>query len=195
MTKEYYFFWRSGSCFSQWHRSKYELNGCEYNTAEQGMMHGKARLFGDEEIGMQILATSDPRKIKQLGRKVRGFNEKEWKKNRETIVYQNNMAKFTQNEYMKDVLLSTKGALLVEASPHDRIWGIGLREEDAKKISPMKWKGQNLLGKILTRVREDIAAMECSDEIAKEPDSPSVGIDQDLEEECKSTVSAEAILA
>mmetsp|Transcript_41638 Transcript_41638/g.100283 ORF Transcript_41638/g.100283 Transcript_41638/m.100283 type:complete len:181 (+) Transcript_41638:94-636(+) len=179
--KDYYFFYRSGSCFSQWHKSKYELNGFEYTTAEQGMMHGKALLFGDEEVGAQILATSNPRKIKQLGRAVRGFNENVWKENRETIVYQNNMAKFTQNDCMKAVLMSTKGTLLVEASPYDRIWGIGLGEAKAKRIPSTQWKGLNLLGKILTRVREDIAAMERSDEVAKESDSGSV--EQGLEEE------------
>lgn len=162
--KDYVFFWRKGSCFSQWHPSKYELNGYEYTTAEQGMMHGKALLFEDNETAAQILATNDPRKIKQLGRLVRGFKDIVWKKNREMIVYHNNMAKFTQNEIMKDVLMATRGALLVEASPSDRIWGIGLREADAKRTSPNKWKGLNLLGKILTKVREDIAAMEALDE-------------------------------
>lgn len=192
--KNYIFFWRSSSCFSQWHKSKYELNGFAYTTAEQGMMHGKALLFGDEEVGAQILATNDARRIKQLGRKVRGFNEKEWKRNRETIVYQNNLAKFTQNEGMKDVLMSTKGSLLVEAAPNDRIWGIGLREEVAKKTSPAQWKGLNLLGKILTRVREDIAAMECSDEVAaEESDGASIVSGQDLEE--KTTVATEVVLS
>ena len=166
--KGYIFFWQKGSCFSQWHPSKYELNGYVYSMAEQGMMHGKALLFGDEETAAQILSTNDPREIKQLGRQVRGFDEKEWEKSRETIVYRNSMAKFTQNEGMKDVLLATKGAVLVEASPYDRIWGIGLLESDAKRISPSKWNGLNLLGKILTNVREDIAAMEASDEELEE---------------------------
>jgi ribA/ribD-fused uncharacterized protein len=119
------------------------------------MMHGKALLFGDEVVAAQIIANKDPGKIKELGRKVKGFNEKVWKKNRETIVYKNNVAKFTQNEHLLVALLSTHGPL-VEASPGDRIWGIGLHEKDAKKIPESQWKGLNLLGKILTRVRDEI---------------------------------------
>ena len=118
-------------------------------------MHGKALLFGDEVVAAQILANKDPRKIKGLGRKVKGFSEKVWKENRETIVYKNNVAKFTQNDPLLLALLSTHGPL-VEASPSDSIWGIGLHEKDAKKIPHCQWKGLNLLGKILTRVRDEI---------------------------------------
>lgn len=123
------------------------------------MMHGKALLFEDHEVAAQILQTSDPRTIKALGRKVRGFNDTEWKKHRQAIVYSNNMAKFSQNPHLYEALMSTFG-LLVEASPSDKIWGIGMNEKDAKRLPESKWKGQNLLGKILTQVREDLRLME-----------------------------------
>lgn len=162
-TDEYHFFWKKGSPFSQWHSSTYNLDGVTYTTAEQGMMHGKALLFKDEEVAAQILKTSDPGTIKYLGRQVRDFKDKEWKRHRETIVYRNNLAKFSQNEHLLEALMATTG-LLVEASPYDRIWGIGLHEKDARKIPEAKWKGLNLLGKILTRVREDLISMANEDE-------------------------------
>jgi ribA/ribD-fused uncharacterized protein len=118
-------------------------------------MHGKALLFGNKAIASQILATNDPRTMKALGRKVQHFNEKGWKRNRETIVYNNIMAKFSQNLNLHDALLNTSG-LLVEASPSDTMWGIGLHERAARNIPEEKWHGLNLLGKILTQVRDDI---------------------------------------
>lgn len=121
------------------------------------MMHGKALLFEDHEIAAKILQTTSPRTMKALGRKVRGFNDKVWTKNRERIVYENSMAKFTQNPHLLQGLLNTNG-LLVEASPYDAIWGIGLAEASARNMPHKQWPGLNLLGKILTQVRDDILA-------------------------------------
>ena len=156
--KKFYFFYQSTSPFSQWYPSKYELNGVQYSCAEQGMMHGKALLFHDVEIADQILEASHPRKIKALGRKVRRFNPQEWNKHRERIVYENSVAKFSQNNCVLEALLETKGSILVEASPSDTIWGIGLSEAAAKCTPPESWPGLNLLGKVLTQVREEILA-------------------------------------
>mmetsp|Transcript_12181 Transcript_12181/g.26870 ORF Transcript_12181/g.26870 Transcript_12181/m.26870 type:complete len:169 (-) Transcript_12181:181-687(-) len=143
--------------FSQWHMSTYTMNGVDYVCCEQGMMHGKALLFGDFDTARLILKTNSPRKMKSLGRKVKRFSEEEWNKNRIDIVYRNNVAQFTQNENMRKALLETNGAL-VEASPLDRIWGIGLCEADARETTPSEWKGLNLLGHVLTRVRDEIQA-------------------------------------
>jgi len=153
--KKYHFFWKSGSPFSQWHSSKYNLDGFEYVCAEQGMMHGKALLFEDEATANLIIETTDPRTMKDLGRAVTIFNEKIWNRNRENIVYRNNMAKFTQNQHLLKALMRTSGDL-VEASPSDKIWGIGLNPNRAKQVPEHKWPGKNLLGKVLTRVRDDI---------------------------------------
>ena len=154
----FHFFWETESPFSQWHRSRYTLNGFSYSCAEQGMMHGKALLFDDQEVAALVLQTNNPRKIKSLGRKVQGFDEKVWEQNRWKIVYENSVAKFTQNAHMRKALLSTQpNCLLVEASPSDRIWGIGLVEAEARQLPPSQWKGLNLLGQILTQVRDEIA--------------------------------------
>jgi len=118
-------------------------------------MHGKAMLFGDEEMARLILETDSPREMKKLGRLVRGYKETFWKKHRKDIVYRNSVAKFGQNEGMREALLATAGTL-VEASPQDSIWGIGLHEDDARRTDPSRWKGLNLLGKIITRVRDEM---------------------------------------
>ena len=129
--KKHCFFWRSGP-FSQWFPSVYTFDGVEYTCAEQGMMHGKALLFKDESTAERILKAKSPHEIKSLGRRVRYFKEKVWKNNRWNIVYRDSMAKFTQNPMLQEALLTTSG-MLVEASPRDRIWGIGLHEKDARK--------------------------------------------------------------
>ena len=118
-------------------------------------MHGKALLFGDNEVAALIMASRSPREMKALGRMVRGFDNDVWNRHRVEIVYRNNVAKFTQNKLVCEALLKTTGDL-VEASPYDRIWGIGLKEEDARRMNRKKWPGINLLGRILTRVRDEI---------------------------------------
>ncbi len=155
---KYCFFWQTGSPFSQWHPSKYELNGTQYCCAEQGMMHCKAILFCDETIAEKILEASSPREMKTLGRMVRGFEPDVWDQNRERIVHENSVAKFTQNPHLLEALLNTQGCLLVEASPYDKIWGIGLNRDQARNIPSNQWPGLNLLGKILTKVRDEIVA-------------------------------------
>lgn len=126
--------------------------------AEQYMMHGKAIVFGDREIAEQILAATQPKAQKALGRKVRNFDDVIWKRNREAIVLAGNRLKFTQNEHLKAALIATRGTTLVEASPRDRIWGIGLGAKDPRAQNEAAWKGQNLLGKILTKLREELIA-------------------------------------
>lgn len=126
--------------------------------AEQYMMHGKAIVFGDREIAEQILAATQPKAQKALGRKVRNFDDVIWKRNREAIVLAGNRLKFTQNEHLKAALIATRGTTLVEASPRDRIWGIGLGAKDPRAQNEATWKGQNLLGKILTKLREELIA-------------------------------------
>ena len=122
------------------------------------MMLGKARLFGDAETGEKIMAADHPRQHKALGRRVTPFDDKVWRRERETIVLTGNRAKFTQNEELRALLLATAGTTLVEASPYDRIWGIGLGAKDPRAQDPAQWRGQNLLGKILTQLREELLA-------------------------------------
>ncbi|MFT5686940.1 MAG: ribA/ribD-fused uncharacterized protein [Myxococcota bacterium] len=156
-TNQFVFFWKPPTIFGQWTWSEFVVDGVEYTCTEQFMMAEKARLFGDAEIRQQILDTESPRSHKSLGRKVRGFSDKRWKKNREEIVYQGNLAKFSQNPDMLQQLLETGDRILVEASPLDRIWGIGLRGDDPRASDRKQWQGLNLLGKALMRVRRDLS--------------------------------------
>jgi ribA/ribD-fused uncharacterized protein len=150
------FFWRATSPFSQWHHSTFTVDGITYNCAEQFMMYQKAILFGDKEIAQKILKESLPMKQKYLGRKVRNFDEQVWEKHCRDIVYKGNYAKFTQNKHLLKKLLETAGTTLVEASPYDTIWGIGLDETHPHAKDRSKWRGENRLGEILTRLREDL---------------------------------------
>ena len=152
------FFFTEQSPFSQWYRCAFTVNGHAFSCTEQFMMHGKAVLFGDAEIAAEILAADHPRKHKALGRKVRNFDDAVWKRERLTIVREGNRAKFTQNPELLAQLLATRGTTLVEASPYDRIWGIGLAASNPRAQDPAQWRGQNLLGQVLTSLRDELVA-------------------------------------
>ncbi len=155
---EYTFFFTEASPFSQWYPCAFTVAGNPFNCAEQFMMHGKAMLFGDATSAAKILAVAHPREHKALGRKVASFDDAVWKREREAIVRAGSMAKFAQNPELRALLLATRGTTLVEASPYDRIWGIGLAATSPDANDPTKWRGQNLLGKILTSVRDELLA-------------------------------------
>lgn len=147
-------------CLSQWYPCEFEAEGTKYTSAEQYMMAEKARLFGDEEIRAQILKTSDPAICKKLGRKVRNFNQERWNKNRENIARKGNFYKFSQNAKLREFLLSTGDKILAEASPRDRIWGIGMGKNNPDALDPAKWRGRNLLGFAIMAARKKIAFMD-----------------------------------
>lgn len=125
-------------------------------TAEHFMMVEKARLFGDNDALQKILATENPKAVKALGRQIRGYDEQIWSQKRFDIVLAGNQTKFKQNRGMADFLNSTRNLVLVEASPVDPVWGIGLSADDPDAKDPKKWKGLNLLGFILMKVRSNI---------------------------------------
>lgn len=153
----YKFFWKGP--LSQWKKSLFEdENGIMYNCAEQYMMFQKAKLFKDEEIASKIIETKfNPKAVKSLGKKVKNFNQNKWDEEKVEIVSKGNFLKFSQNEDLKKYLLKTNNLILVEASPFDKIWGIGLSESEAMISDPNKW-GENLLGKCLMNVREELKA-------------------------------------
>lgn len=161
---EYIFFWGhqekgsqiTKSCFSQWYDSKFEEDGNEFISAEHYMMYHKAKLFGDKKACEKVLCASNPREAKAVGREVIGFEEKVWDEKRFEIVVNANLAKFTQNSELKEFLLNTGNRILVEASPVDKIWGIGLAQDNPASETPNTWKGLNLLGFALMEVREMI---------------------------------------
>jgi hypothetical protein len=143
----------SDSMFSQWWPSAFEEDGLRFASAEMYMMAGKARLFGDEETLASILAAGDPATCKALGRRVRGFDDARWKQARFDLVTRGNAAKFGQDDALREYLLATGDEILVEASPRDRIWGIGLGRKSELALDPRTWQGRNLLGFALVRAR------------------------------------------
>lgn len=162
---EYVFFWGhqkpkkgiSKSCFSQWYESPFNYDGKHFETAEHFMMYEKARLFCDDASADKVLSALSAKKAKEIGREVRGFNQGVWEANRFEIVVTANLAKFSANSALRDFLLGTDGKVLVEASPVDRVWGIGLAKDDSRCDDPRKWKGLNLLGYALMEVRKQLS--------------------------------------
>jgi len=162
---KYVFFWNerpaSGGavgkeCLSQWYPAPFELDDIRFSTAEHYMMYRKALLFSDHDTAEQILRAPNPGAAKSLGRSVRGFVDSVWVEHRATIVVEGNCAKFSQSPALQQYLLDTKQRVLVEASPVDRIWGIGLAADDEHVHNPLMWRGLNLLGFALMRVREQL---------------------------------------
>lgn len=137
--------------FSQWSPSEFIIDDQKYTCAEQFMMYKKAQTFGDTDVANEIMKTQNPRIQKQLGRRVRGFNAEVWENIARDVVFRGNMAKFTQSKSHNIALMNTSNTLIVEASPVDRIWGIGLSVEDAKHVSVEQWRGTNWLGQIVNR--------------------------------------------
>jgi ribA/ribD-fused uncharacterized protein len=164
---KYLFFWghaprRDGSigasCLSQWWPSPFLVEGVRYATAEHWMMAGKARLFGDAEAERQALDAGSPAAAKRAGRLVRGFDDAIWERERSAIVRAGSVHKFGQNAELRDFLLATGDRVLVEASPLDRVWGIGLAADDERAQDPALWRGLNLLGFALMEAREELRA-------------------------------------
>lgn len=160
---KYLFFWghraRPGApvgkeCLSQWYEAPFTEDGRTYPTAEHYMMVGKALLFGDERIAERVPAARTPGEAKALGRQVRDFDEGTWVANRVEIVVRGNLGKFGAHDDLRRYLLSTGDRVLVEASPVDRVWGIGLAADDERAADPVTWRGLNLLGEALMSVRE-----------------------------------------
>ncbi|MFH8790605.1 NADAR family protein [Streptomyces roseoverticillatus] len=142
------------SCFSQWWPSPFTVDGTVYATAEHWMMAGKARLFGDAEAEAEAIAASHPKQAKDAGRMVRGFDEETWRRHRFGLVVEGSFHKFTQDATLSSYLLGTGHRVLVEASPLDRVWGIGLAADDERAGDPARWQGDNLLGFALMEARQ-----------------------------------------
>ncbi|WP_066363879.1 NADAR family protein [Herbidospora mongoliensis] len=162
----YLFFWghrppRDGGvgagCLSQWWEAGFTEDGHLFPTAEHYMMAHKAWLFGDEETAAKVLAAPSPGEAKELGRSVQGYSDKIWTAQRSGIVVRGSIAKFTAHPDLRDFLLGTRDRVLVEASPYDRVWGIGVTATAEKAASPKTWKGLNLLGFALMDARDALS--------------------------------------
>ncbi len=164
-TYKYVFFWGhtqradgkvDASCFSQWFPSCFEIGGVVYSCAEQYMMAEKARMFGDSAMLEAIMASKHPKEMKEFGRAVQSIDKTAWDNSCYAIVRDGNIAKFSQNPDFWAVLAATENHILVEASPRDRIWGIGMGKDNPNAENPLNWRGRNLLGFALTEARDMI---------------------------------------
>ena len=156
ITDKYVFFF--GGVCSQWVPSKFTIDGIEYNCAEQYMMAKKAELFKDAKNYEKIMNADHPRDQKRYGRQVKNFDYKKWSEVSRDIVFDGNMAKFTQNPRMMNKLLSYENRKIVEASSTDTIWGIGLGLNDPRIFDEREWRGTNWLGEVIMEVRHTLIA-------------------------------------
>lgn len=141
-------------CFSQWFELPFIVDGIIYKTAEHWMMANKALLFSDTKTYYKIINANKPGEVKELGRQVLGFDGPIWNANRYSIVVNGNIHKFNQHPKFADYLIKSDNRILVEASPTDTIWGIGLSQESEHINDPYYWRGLNLLGFALMEVRD-----------------------------------------
>lgn len=153
-TDKYVFFY--GGPFSNWYSCKYEYLGQQFNCSEQQFIATKAHFFKDEEALKIIMGTDDPSVQKQAGKLVKNYDDVAWSKVRYLAMELSVLGKFSQNVNLKKILLQTKNKILVEASPTDRIWGIGMGAGHPDILDESRWQGQNLLGKALMAVREKL---------------------------------------
>lgn len=156
VTDEYVLFWPGP--FSQWGKYDITIDGVTYNCCEQYMMAEKAKLFEDEMALSAIMAAPDPSTQKFIGRQVKNFDLAKWNSRCRLIVTRANYAKFTQYPVFMDMLLATGTRKIVEGSPDDSVWGIGMKYDDPKALNPRNWKGTNWLGEAIMKVRSEIIA-------------------------------------
>lgn len=154
ITDKYVFFWQGP--FSNWYSASFKMDGVSFLTTEQAFMWQKAMFFDDHEIAAKILSSDSPKAAKDLGRQVKNYNDAKWNEVRSQMMLHACNAKFAQNEEPRKLLLETGERILVEASPYDKIWGIGMGENEDGVENEANWKGLNLLGKVLMQVREKI---------------------------------------
>jgi ribA/ribD-fused uncharacterized protein len=161
-------FWREteplGFC-SNWHPTGFDFRGTHFATGEHRMMWQKACLMGDAGKAAQIPSAPTPRKAKELGGEVKPYDGALWDAVREQLVYYGVREKFLANDLERNLLLSTGSALLAEASPYDKVWGVGMTADDPRFSNPAKWEGENLLGRACMRARADIRQLVAFDRL------------------------------
>ncbi|BCG05547.1 hypothetical protein PPGU19_101150 (plasmid) [Paraburkholderia sp. PGU19] len=150
-------FFGADDALSNWHPCRFSYHGVDFTSVEQFMMFSKAKLFGDEIAAAEIIAARHPKDQKAIGRGVKGFDLATWEGKRESIVYVGCREKFAQNPGLRSLLLATAPTELVEASPYDRIWGVGRGERDPLILDKANWRGTNLLGITLMKVRDTLS--------------------------------------
>lgn len=155
ITDEYIFFWQGK--LSNFYRTEIHYQGLHFHSSEQLFMYFKAKFFNDEYHARLILESKTPKESKLYGRKVVGFNNEEWDKVKCDFMYKALQAKFYGNKELSSYLTRKehKNKLFVEASPYDKIWGIGIDENNPELLQTNFW-GKNLLGQLLTKLHNEI---------------------------------------
>jgi len=153
-TDTHNYFW--GSEFSNWYSCIFEYKGHTFFNSEQAFMWEKARFFDDHEIEKILLSETNPAHAKALGRKVKNFDADMWMAASYPAMIAVNFAKWNSSPVLKELIISTDPKIIVEASPYDKIWGVGLNEDDDLILDEKNWEGMNLLGKALMNVRREL---------------------------------------
>lgn len=160
ITDKFVFFFGDADIYSNWRMgTPFKMNGVKFSCGEQAMMHEKARLMGDIAIIPKIMSATHPRDMKKFGRQVQNWDESLWRANRKNIMFQICFNRMDQNKDARAHLIATGNRTIVEASPYDKIWGIGLGEFSPGVEDPKNWKGLNLLGEAFMEVRESLIAL------------------------------------
>jgi len=154
MNNDYEFFW--GGIYSNWAPSDIVVEGKSFNCVEQYMMYKKAEVAGDAASMQAVMDTPMPNDQKAIGRKIKNYDDAKWSAVRYEIVKDAIRAKFTQHENLKEELIASGDKHIVEASPYDVVWGIGMGEDDPDRFDESKWRGDNLLGKCIMDVRDEL---------------------------------------
>lgn len=172
-------FWKDtdkNGYLSNWARSPFRVDGQQFNCAEQYIMWSKAVTMGDDATRQQIMATLDPQKQKALGKQVHPWKDALWKRRREPVMVAAARAKFTQDPVLSERLLKTYPRRLAEASPSDLIYGIGLAPNDERAQDPKNWKGENMLGRVLEQIRQELLDSEATQRRVTVPTIPTQAV-------------------
>ena len=153
ITDEYVFFYKDWLSNYQKTNFNVEWKGTTYtfSSTEKGFMYIKAITFGDSVTASKIMKTDDPNQCRKLGRQVKGYKDNIWENVRYDIFYKLNWAKYTQDKELQKKLLDPQfdGKTFVEASPIDKIWGIGYSEDNPNIELAKDYWGKNYLGRII----------------------------------------------
>lgn len=159
MQDDFVFFCKTGDAngyLSNWHFARFEIDGIGYWTVEHYMMYQKAMLMGDNKTAQEVLLAVSPAIVKAFGRRVKNFSAELWNEKKFEIVLQGNLAKFRAHPHLLKMLLATGDRIIAEAADYDRVWGIGLSANDPRAQDQTQWRGENLLGKVLMAVRNQL---------------------------------------
>jgi len=163
-TDECVLFWSGWP--SQHAPATFEVCGVWYNCTQQYLMAERARMFGDADRLDDIMWSRDPVQQTVLGHAVKNCDEARWRRAVPAMLLRGNMAKYAQNATLKRLLLATHPKVLVQASPYDTVYGVGLTPHDPRALDPEHWRGLNLLGTALMQTRQTLLGAVIDDAMA-----------------------------